>query len=110
MRPAFQPHPQVVHVLPVQHTPALHVIEAIGAEGGLVAPSLQVRQRVHGVFSTAYSGVQKAEPRRRQREGGDREGGERGEGRGDRGDRPRRDRDEGPEPEFAPAFLTRDDD
>ncbi|MFD1611092.1 polyribonucleotide nucleotidyltransferase [Sphingomonas tabacisoli] len=50
--------------------------------------------------------------------GGDRDrgprregGGERGEGRGDRGDRgPRRDRpeggrDEGPEPEFAPAFL-----
>ncbi len=41
-------------------------------------------------------------------------GGERGEGRGDRG--PRRDREDrperndGPEPEFAPAFLTRDDD
>ncbi|MFL6733692.1 MAG: S1 RNA-binding domain-containing protein, partial [Sphingomicrobium sp.] len=46
--------------------------------------------------------------------GGDR--GPRGEGRGDRGDRPRRDRggsDAGentPAPEFAPAFLTRDDD
>ena len=39
----------------------------------------------------------------------------RGEGRGDRGDRgPRREReggnDEGPAPEFAPAFLNRDDD
>jgi polyribonucleotide nucleotidyltransferase len=34
--------------------------------------------------------------------------GPRGEGRGDRG--PRRERDEGPESEFAPAFLTRDDD
>jgi polyribonucleotide nucleotidyltransferase len=50
-------------------------------------------------------------------EGGDRdraprEGGERGERSG--GDRPRRDdrpaRDDGPDPEFAPAFLTRDDD
>ncbi|HEX8469334.1 MAG TPA: S1 RNA-binding domain-containing protein, partial [Allosphingosinicella sp.] len=45
-------------------------------------------------------------------DGGDR--GPRGEGGGDRG--PRRDRDDrperndGPEPEFAPAFLTRDDD
>ncbi|HEU4967875.1 polyribonucleotide nucleotidyltransferase [Sphingomonas sp.] len=42
--------------------------------------------------------------------GGDRDRGPRGD-RGDRGDRPRRDRneggtrDEGPEPEFAPAFL-----
>jgi len=42
-------------------------------------------------------------------------GGERG-GRGEGGDRPRRDReggggnDDGPTPEFAPAFLTRDDD
>jgi polyribonucleotide nucleotidyltransferase len=56
------------------------------------------------------------------RDGGGR-GGERGEGRGDRGDRgPRREgggdrgprsgggREDGPEPEFAPAFLTRDDD
>jgi len=31
-----------------------------------------------------------------------------GEGRGDRG--PRREREDGPEPEFAPAFLTRNDD
>jgi polyribonucleotide nucleotidyltransferase len=53
----------------------------------------------------------------RRREGGrGGRGGERGEGRGDRGgDRPRRDRpegekDEGPAPEFAPAFLTREDD
>jgi polyribonucleotide nucleotidyltransferase len=37
-------------------------------------------------------------------------GGERGEGRGDRGPRPERGGDEGPAPEFAPAFLTRDDD
>jgi polyribonucleotide nucleotidyltransferase len=38
-----------------------------------------------------------------------REGG--GEGRGDRGPRPERNGgDNGPEPEFAPAFLTRDDD
>jgi polyribonucleotide nucleotidyltransferase len=60
------------------------------------------------------------------REGGGRDGGrdggrggERGEGRGDRGpreggERPRRDReggnDDGPAPEFAPAFLTRSDD
>jgi len=55
------------------------------------------------------------------RRDGEGRGGERGEGRGgegrggDRGDRgPRREReggkDEGPEPEFAPAFLTRDDD
>jgi polyribonucleotide nucleotidyltransferase len=43
-----------------------------------------------------------------RRDGGDR--GPRGEG-GDRGDRgPRRDRDDGPAPEFAPAFLKRDDD
>jgi polyribonucleotide nucleotidyltransferase len=48
-----------------------------------------------------------------RREGGDR--GPRGEGRGDRGDRgPRREggdrqRDEGPAPEFAPAFLRNDD-
>jgi len=49
--------------------------------------------------------------------GGDRDrgprregGGERGEGRGDRGPRPERGGDEGPAPEFAPAFLTRDDD
>jgi polyribonucleotide nucleotidyltransferase len=64
-------------------------------------------------------------PRRDGDRGG--RGGERGEGRGDRGERgegrgdrgPRRDRegggdrpqrDDGPEPEFAPAFLTRDDD
>ncbi|MBX3560318.1 MAG: polyribonucleotide nucleotidyltransferase [Sphingomonas sp.] len=41
---------------------------------------------------------------------GPRRDGERSE-RGDRGDRPRRDGgDNGPEPEFAPAFLTRDDD
>jgi polyribonucleotide nucleotidyltransferase len=43
-----------------------------------------------------------------RREGGDRDRGPRGEGRGDRG--PRRERneggDEGPAPEFAPAFLT----
>ncbi|MGZ8344486.1 MAG: S1 RNA-binding domain-containing protein, partial [Allosphingosinicella sp.] len=38
--------------------------------------------------------------------GGDR--GPRGEGGGDRGPRP--ERNDGPEPEFAPAFLTRDDD
>jgi len=37
-----------------------------------------------------------------------REGG--GEGRGDRGPRPERSNDDGPAPEFAPAFLTRDDD
>ncbi|MCF2513503.1 polyribonucleotide nucleotidyltransferase [Sphingomonas sp. G124] len=46
-----------------------------------------------------------------RREGGDRDRGPRGEGRGDRG--PRREReggnDEGPAPEFAPAFLNRDD-
>jgi polyribonucleotide nucleotidyltransferase len=56
--------------------------------------------------------------------GGDRDRGPRGEGGGDRGPReggggdrgPRRERgdrpesDNGPEPEFAPAFLTRDDD
>ena len=59
-------------------------------------------------------------PRRdgdRRREGGERgprrERGEGGEGRGDRG--PRRERseggnDDGPAPEFAPAFLQRDDD
>jgi len=43
-----------------------------------------------------------------RREGGDRDRGPRGEGRGDRG--PRREReggnDDGPAPEFAPAFLT----
>jgi len=43
--------------------------------------------------------------------GGDRDRGPRGEGRGDRG--PRREREggenEGPAPEFAPAFLTGDD-
>ena len=39
---------------------------------------------------------------------GDREDRPRGEDRGDRG--PRREREDGPEPEFAPAFLTRDDD
>jgi polyribonucleotide nucleotidyltransferase len=51
-----------------------------------------------------------------RREGGDRgDRGPRGEGRGDRGDRgPRREggdrqREEGPAPEFAPAFLNRDD-
>jgi polyribonucleotide nucleotidyltransferase len=33
-----------------------------------------------------------------------------GEGRGDRGPRPERSDDDGPAPEFAPAFLTRDDD
>ncbi|MGN6057992.1 MAG: polyribonucleotide nucleotidyltransferase, partial [Sphingomicrobium sp.] len=50
-----------------------------------------------------------------RRERGDRDHrGPRGEGRGDRGDRgPRREReggnDEGPAPEFAPAFLTGDD-
>ncbi|MFL6748122.1 MAG: S1 RNA-binding domain-containing protein, partial [Sphingomicrobium sp.] len=48
-----------------------------------------------------------------RREGGDRDRGPRGEGRGDRGDRgPRPDRqgnDEGPAPEFAPAFLRGDD-
>jgi polyribonucleotide nucleotidyltransferase len=53
-----------------------------------------------------------------RRDGGGGRGGERGEGRGDRGDRPRREGGEdrpqreegGSEPEFAPAFLTRDDD
>ena len=44
-----------------------------------------------------------------RREGGDDR--PRGEGRGDRGPRPERGGgDEGPAPEFAPAFLTRDDD
>jgi len=47
-----------------------------------------------------------------RREGGDRgprrEGG--GEGRGDRGPRREGNREEGPAPEFAPAFLKRDDD
>jgi polyribonucleotide nucleotidyltransferase len=47
-----------------------------------------------------------------RRDRGDRDRGPRGEGRGDRG--PRREReggnDEGPAPEFAPAFLNRDDD
>src|SRR5690349_17913400 len=46
-----------------------------------------------------------------RRDRGDRDRGPRGEGRGDRG--PRREReggnDEGPAPEFAPAFLTGDD-
>jgi len=47
------------------------------------------------------------------RDGG--RGGERGEGRGDRprsdgGNRPERGSEDGPAPEFAPAFLTRDDD
>ncbi|HYD14275.1 MAG TPA: polyribonucleotide nucleotidyltransferase [Allosphingosinicella sp.] len=46
---------------------------------------------------------------RGDRDGGRDDRGPRGEGRGDRG--PRRERsDDGPEPEFAPAFLTRDDD
>jgi polyribonucleotide nucleotidyltransferase len=53
-------------------------------------------------------------PRRDGEGRGDRGGrGRGGEGRGDRGDRgPRRERsdDNGPEPEFAPAFLKRDDD
>lgn len=48
------------------------------------------------------------------RRDGDRGRGPRREGGGDRGDRgPRRersDRDDGPAPEFAPAFLSRDDD
>jgi polyribonucleotide nucleotidyltransferase len=44
---------------------------------------------------------------RREGGGGDRD---RGEGRGDRGPRPERSNDDGPAPEFAPAFLTRDDD
>jgi len=49
-----------------------------------------------------------------RREGGDRDRGPRGEGRGDRGDRgprrePREGGDSGPAPEFAPAFLTGDD-
>jgi polyribonucleotide nucleotidyltransferase len=50
--------------------------------------------------------------------GGDRDRGPRGEGGGERGprrereggDRPERSGDEGPAPEFAPAFLTRNDD
>jgi len=50
-------------------------------------------------------------PRRDRGDRGDRDRGPRGEGRGDRG--PRREReggnDEGPAPEFAPAFLTGDD-
>ena len=44
-------------------------------------------------------------------DGGERS--DRGKGRGDPGPRRERDRpesDNGPEPEFAPAFLTRDDD
>ncbi|GLR48110.1 polyribonucleotide nucleotidyltransferase [Sphingomonas astaxanthinifaciens] len=58
-------------------------------------------------------GDRRREGRGPRREGGDRDRGPRGEGRGDRGDRgPRRDRegggnrDDGPAPEFAPAFLT----
>jgi polyribonucleotide nucleotidyltransferase len=54
-------------------------------------------------------------PRRDRGDRGDR--GPRGEGRGDRGDRgprreggERREREGGSEPEFAPAFLNRDDD
>jgi polyribonucleotide nucleotidyltransferase len=43
----------------------------------------------------------------RREGGGDRPS---GEGRGDRGPRPERSNDDGPAPEFAPAFLTRDDD
>jgi polyribonucleotide nucleotidyltransferase len=39
-----------------------------------------------------------------------REGGGGGGDRGDRGPRPERSNDDGPAPEFAPAFLTRDDD
>ncbi|HWH18069.1 MAG TPA: polyribonucleotide nucleotidyltransferase [Allosphingosinicella sp.] len=57
------------------------------------------------------------EGRGRDRGRGGRDRGERGEGRGDRGERgPRRDGDrpdrkeEGGDPEFAPAFLTRDGD
>ncbi|HEX8444197.1 MAG TPA: polyribonucleotide nucleotidyltransferase [Allosphingosinicella sp.] len=52
-----------------------------------------------------------------RRDGGGRDGGGRGGERGDRGDRgPRREggdrpqREDGPEPEFAPAFLTRNED
>jgi polyribonucleotide nucleotidyltransferase len=52
-----------------------------------------------------------------RRDRGDRDRGPRGEGRGDRGPRPQREGgerqgggDEGPAPEFAPAFLTGDDD
>ncbi|HEX8534109.1 MAG TPA: polyribonucleotide nucleotidyltransferase, partial [Allosphingosinicella sp.] len=51
---------------------------------------------------------------RGDRGGRDRDRGPRGEGGGDRDRGPRRDRDggndDGPAPEFAPAFLTRDDD
>jgi polyribonucleotide nucleotidyltransferase len=51
---------------------------------------------------------------RRDGGGGGRDRGPRrdggGEGRGDRGPRPERSNDDGPAPEFAPAFLTRDDD
>ncbi|KKC26315.1 polyribonucleotide nucleotidyltransferase [Sphingomonas sp. SRS2] len=43
-----------------------------------------------------------------RRDGGDR--GPRGEGRGDRGPRREGGNDDGPAPEFAPAFLKRDDD
>ncbi|HST35383.1 MAG TPA: polyribonucleotide nucleotidyltransferase, partial [Allosphingosinicella sp.] len=46
-------------------------------------------------------------PRREGGDRGDRPQGERGEGRGPR---PERSNDDGPAPEFAPAFLTRDDD
>jgi polyribonucleotide nucleotidyltransferase len=46
-----------------------------------------------------------------RREGGDRgPRRDRGEGGGDRGPRRERSADEGPAPDFAPAFLTRDDD
>jgi polyribonucleotide nucleotidyltransferase len=43
-----------------------------------------------------------------RRDGGDRDRGPRREGGGDRGPRPERN-DDGPAPEFAPAFLNRED-
>ncbi|PTQ12264.1 polyribonucleotide nucleotidyltransferase [Sphingomonas oleivorans] len=91
-----------------------------------IDPRGKVRLSMRVVDQETGAELEDTRPPREPREGGDRPRGER-EGRGprrdgdrgprrDRGDRgPRRERgengkDEGPEPEFAPAFLKRDDD
>jgi polyribonucleotide nucleotidyltransferase len=101
-----------------------------------IDPRGKVRLSMRVVDQTTGEELPDTRPPREPREGGDRDRGprgdrgprrdgdrgprrdggdrgprrDRGEGGGDRGPRRERSADEGPAPDFAPAFLTREDD
>lgn len=119
----------LVHVSEIKNERVAKVSDVLSEGQEVKVKVLEVDQRgkvrlsMRVVDQETGAELEDTRPAREPREGGDRPRGDRGDrrrdggdrgprrDRGDRGDRgPRRDRDEGPAPEFAPAFLKRDDD